>query len=697
MKSKHLPLIGAALCLLFSSPAPSARGATRTWSGNGSGNWSNPTNWVGNLAPISGDDVIFPADAVRFETTNDLSSLRLKSITSGTSYFLRGNAITLTNGIHVLKFLCTIEFVITLGADQTFDCADGGFLTVEGNMANNGHVLTVTNGGTVTLNGIISGTGGLAKTGDGHLEIVGANTYSGLTTVNQGFVFAENAAAFGGSAAGTVLNGGTIVVSLVDVLTESLTNNSSLDCLELYGRWGSNIVLNADLTVYVEDLFTGAVSGVVSGTGGLFKIGGATLRLSGANTYSGLTTVATGTLLVDNSQPESPVTVIDLFIRSQCGTCRATLGGVGTVGTITNLTGGTVGPGSSAGILTSSNVVFAPGAILSVELNGTAVGAGYDQLKARGAVSLSNATLKVAMGFVPAVGNRFTIIDNDGADAVIGTFNGLPESALFASGPALLRISYAGGTGNDVTLTVVQLIKVWTGLINGNWSNPTNWLGAIAPQVGEALVFPPDAVRFTMTNDFAPARLFDRATFTGSNYLLRGLSLILNNGIRAGQVLGTNAIETDVELRAFQSFVVSNSPASLIVRGNAVALGANALTVDGAGGVTISAAIGGSSSLTKQGAGTLEFSGATSNTFAGGVAVLQGTLLLNKTAFDGAIPASLQAGSLAAPPLPLTTNATVRWGRSNQVNNAAAVLATSDALLDLRPGADEIGSLRGSG
>ncbi len=77
-----------------------------------------------------------------------------------------------------------------------------------------------------------------------------------------------------------------------------------------------------------------------------------------------------------------------------------------------------------------------------------------------GSVTLGGATLHlvelVGTGNVH-VGDRIVIIDNDGADPVVGTFAGLPEGAIMMPSPAAFRysISYAGGTGNDVTLTVL--------------------------------------------------------------------------------------------------------------------------------------------------------------------------------------------------------------------------------------------------
>lgn len=52
-----------------------------------------------------------------------------------------------------------------------------------------------------------------------------------------------------------------------------------------------------------------------------------------------------------------------------------------------------------------------------------------------------------------AAGNTFTIIDNTGSAAVAGTFTGLPQGAEFYEDSQWWRISYTGGTGNDVVLT----------------------------------------------------------------------------------------------------------------------------------------------------------------------------------------------------------------------------------------------------
>jgi hypothetical protein len=58
---------------------------------------------------------------------------------------------------------------------------------------------------------------------------------------------------------------------------------------------------------------------------------------------------------------------------------------------------------------------------------------------------------------VPAPGQTFVVVNNDGADAVTGTFNGLPEGATipnFLGSSLSASISYTGGDGNDAVLTV---------------------------------------------------------------------------------------------------------------------------------------------------------------------------------------------------------------------------------------------------
>ncbi|MEO7677712.1 MAG: autotransporter-associated beta strand repeat-containing protein, partial [Verrucomicrobiota bacterium] len=180
---------------------------------------------------------------------------------------------------------------------------------------------------------------------------------------------------------------------------------------------------------------------------GFSKVSLGWMRLSANNTYKGEAFISGGTLQVEGSQPQSSARV----------GAGGRLQGSGTIGHVYFLgSAGVIAPGASPGILTTSN--FNAGAtgngngILQVELNGTTPGSGYDQVNARGTVTLTGTTLNGSLNFPSAINDRFTIINNDGSDSVIGTFNGLPQNSSLSIGGEQFTVSYTGGTGNDVVL-----------------------------------------------------------------------------------------------------------------------------------------------------------------------------------------------------------------------------------------------------
>ncbi len=105
----------------------------------------------------------------------------------------------------------------------------------------------------------------------------------------------------------------------------------------------------------------------------------------------------------------------------------------------------------------ASALWFGDGATLALSIGGTAPDAGYQRLGVAGGIDLTGASLVLEGSYTPAVGDTFVVVDNDGADAVSGTFTALPEGTSIPNvlGSSLsARIAYAGGTGNDVVLTV---------------------------------------------------------------------------------------------------------------------------------------------------------------------------------------------------------------------------------------------------
>jgi autotransporter-associated beta strand protein len=173
--------------------------------------------------------------------------------------------------------------------------------------------------------------------------------------------------------------------------------------------------------------------------GGVKKLGVGVAVLSGNNTYAGATIIDQGGLVIDGQQPRSPIVIN-----------QGTLGGTGRTGLITAATA-TVAPGASPGRLSSGTVVFSPATTFDVELNGTAAAA-YDQLAVTGTVTLSGARLQITAGAVLPADARWTIIDNDGADPIVGTFDALIEGAKLTIGGVEYAITYRGGDGNDVVI-----------------------------------------------------------------------------------------------------------------------------------------------------------------------------------------------------------------------------------------------------
>jgi Calx-beta domain len=95
---------------------------------------------------------------------------------------------------------------------------------------------------------------------------------------------------------------------------------------------------------------------------------------------------------------------------------------------------------------------------LKIVVNSATADTGYTQLNVAGLVNLNGAGLALGGSHVPAAGQSFVVVNNDGADAIVGTFNGLPEGATITNFLGSGRdavITYAGGDGNDAVLTVV--------------------------------------------------------------------------------------------------------------------------------------------------------------------------------------------------------------------------------------------------
>lgn len=318
----------------------------------------------------------------------------------------------------------------------------------------------------------IDGPGGFTKTGAGRLLLSGtnANTYAGTTRVQEGLLeLAKGIGALNGAIPGR-LEIGSATVRLLG--STQIANTSDVDLassgvLDLNNKGEAFDELSGAGTVQLgsgylnvgTDNGSSTFAGRITGTGDLTKFGTGTLWLTGNNPYTGVTTVREGTLVVNGDQGGSAVTV-------QAG---ATLRGIGQVGPLTVY--GRVVPGGAGavpGTLLCGNVTFAS----SAQLTCTLFDEGSDRLQVQGTVQLGNATLELASQTSPWLGRRFWLIDNDGTDAVVGTFAGLPEGATVTVNGVPLQLSYRGGSSNDVVLTfaqaAVEVAGVWVRWGNGN-------------------------------------------------------------------------------------------------------------------------------------------------------------------------------------------------------------------------------------
>ncbi len=104
------------------------------------------------------------------------------------------------------------------------------------------------------------------------------------------------------------------------------------------------------------------------------------------------------------------------------------------------------------------NTIFAAAGQFNADIGPTA--ADYERLTVAGTVTLDPAAqlnLTATGGYVPQAGDAFTLLANDGNDAINGTFTGKPEgftAANFLGSGAEGLFSYLGGTGNDLVVTV---------------------------------------------------------------------------------------------------------------------------------------------------------------------------------------------------------------------------------------------------
>ncbi|HXC97717.1 MAG TPA: autotransporter-associated beta strand repeat-containing protein [Verrucomicrobiae bacterium] len=417
---------------------------------------------------------VSPAAFVRMTASNSFTgplTIQDLTVTAETPWALgttNGGTVVTNNGeLFMYSTAITNEPLLLVSSSQLTaqnNCSWVGPMTIEGPTAIN----TFYGGMLFDIVGAISGTGNLSCTGVGTNRFSGSttNTYVGTTTVSSGTLLLNKSSYLNAAIPGNViiasnatlrLQGTEQIADTADVLVQSgglfdfTTQFESINTL--HGTGNVNFGAEGYLEIGANN-GTSEFDGLMSGTGfiGGFtvgKYGTGTFTMTANNTYANGSDVFGGKLVINGFQPQSPV------LSMSTGT---TLGGSGTVGTIS--ANGAISPGNSPGILSCSNVNFTANGSLVAELTGPNPGAGgYDQLNVTGTVSLANATLTLVPAFTNPVplGQQFVIVNNDGADAITGTFLGLPEGSTISAGSYKFHLSYVGGTGNDVVLSLTSI------------------------------------------------------------------------------------------------------------------------------------------------------------------------------------------------------------------------------------------------
>jgi fibronectin-binding autotransporter adhesin len=450
--------------------------------------WSDTGNLVlsGNITVLATGNIVTDGESLELSGVIDDAHAGYGLVKSGTgTIFKLSGANTFDGNVHLVAGEIEALNPSALGSTVGYTAVDGGTAILfdfhGGTLAEALHLGSSGNGaylrnlsgdttlsGPITLegtnqvfngvepltfSGVLSGDGGINLVGNALVYLTGTNTYLGTTLVSSGTLIAASDGALSTSAV-TISDGATLAIQGGHTITPASISvggtgsgsgsGGAIQSLDGVNAYAGPITLTGDTNITVNsDRLT--LSGAIGGGSYVASIAGAgTLDLSGTNSLVGLS-VQQGTTLINGTSP--------LSINGAEVASGATLGGSGTIGNLLVDMGATVAPGNSPGILNTGNVSLPSGSIYAVQINGTTVGTQYDQLNVTGTVNLGGATLSLAVGTIPVNGDRFTIIKNDGTDAVTGTFAGLPEGAIFSSQGQLFKISYVGGTGNDVVLT----------------------------------------------------------------------------------------------------------------------------------------------------------------------------------------------------------------------------------------------------
>jgi Bacterial Ig-like domain (group 3) len=416
---------------------------------------------------------------------------------------------------------------------------------------------------TGATNGLWSNAGnwspaGAPQAGDDVVFSTGAVTTS-VTNDIQGLSLASISM----ERSGYTISGNTVILTRRFEGIGGNTFNIGLDLRGMgiglfYETFNGPIEINAAQTGLWDGKFNGTVnvrnysvyiggavlSGQILGTGVLFTSSYDTdgFIYSGTSTtaFSGEVYGDTGLYLLNGSLPGATVREIGVY---GSGRVSAVIFGDCVPGIAFTNSAGLVS--GSTGTITTN---IYQDANLLVQINGVIPGDSYSQVVVNNSITLvdqPNLMITLAAGFTAPVGQVFRIVDNRSSAAVVGSFGSFQEgSTIQIPGGYEFTISYRGGDGNDVTLTLTKAPRVWRGGAGPNWSTAANWVNGV-PQTGDIVSFPETASSLVSNNDLVGISLAG-LVFAGRGYTLGGNAIILTGSASS---VGGNTVTARLEMR----------------------------------------------------------------------------------------------------------------------------------------------------
>ncbi|WP_411886815.1 autotransporter-associated beta strand repeat-containing protein, partial [Polaromonas sp. YR568] len=390
----------------------------------GAGAFLSPlASWAGNVDVAAGTGLAATlgnaasGDTVTLTTNNGTYTTNIVNIRSATLQLGAGvTSARITGNLNN----STMEPVS--GGPQTLTVQVNGGQTLQMETTlrdNNANILSVTKTGTGTLN--------LQRNAST------VSSYSGATTISAGTLRLTGLNAIGDSSAVFVATGATFDLN---GSTETVGNLS-----------GEGAVTLGAGALTLNQSTASTFSGVMSGSGSLTKAGAGTLTLTGANNYSGGTTVNAGVLTGTTSSLQGAIVnnaalnfdqatsgnyagaISGTGTLTKDGTGTVTLSGVNSYGGGTTVNAGTLRAGAAGAFMTGTSYTVNDG---TLDLNGFNLSASAFQ-GSGGTVNLGSATLTLTQA-----GN------SSYAGAITGT------GALVKTGAGTLTLSgvnsYGGGT-----------------------------------------------------------------------------------------------------------------------------------------------------------------------------------------------------------------------------------------------------------